>query len=149
MIPKRVILHPSELAVEMERLFRFGIVGILATLVYVLVTLAVVASGLANPIVASVIGQTTSAFVSYFAHLHYSFGVPPQHRLFVWRFLVVAVITYLANIIVTYLLTKVFGISYLISIAAVMILIPILNYICNRLWVFMPGLAGPLEDRKP
>jgi len=136
------------MAAEIGRIFRFGIVGVVATLVYAGVTALVVETGVGHPIVATVVGQLAAGFVSYFGHLRFSFAVNPDHQVFAWRFLVIAVITFAMNVGVTFLLTAIFGISYRISILVVTVLIPITNYLCNRFWVFHPGLE-PLSKAGP
>jgi putative flippase GtrA len=133
---------PRQLLLEIGRLIRFGIVGIVVTLVYGFVTFALVSSSLANAVSATVIGHITAGLVSYFGHLRFSFAVNPEHRTFLWRFLVIAAAMFAVNIAITWLFTSVLGVSYVISIATVAILIPLMNYLCNRLWVFSPGL-GP------
>jgi putative flippase GtrA len=131
-----------QLTAEVARIIRFGIVGIAATLVYAGVTYLVVETGVAKPIMASVIGQLTAGFISYFGHLRFSFAVDPDHKSFVWRFLVIAAVTFAMNIGVTFLLTEVLGLSYRVSIVVVTVLIPITNYLCNRFWVFHSGLKS-------
>lgn len=144
------MLKFSFLSVEFSRIARFGVVGVLATLVYMTVTfIAVELFGLAA-VAASIIGQCTSTLVSYLGHAFYSFGVETDHRTYLWRFLAVAAITFALNGLVTYLLTDVVGVSYRVSIICVSVLIPLTNYICNRFWVFRSGLeAAPSQVSNP
>jgi putative flippase GtrA len=100
-----------------------------------------------DPVPASILGQGISAAVSYFGHLWFSFQVKTNHRTFLWRFLVIAAVTFGLNAAVTYLFTHVFGISNRVTIMVVTILIPLVNYLCNRLWVFRPGLRTSLNHR--
>ena len=128
------------LLTEIGRLARFGIVGVLATLVYMTATtVAVEVFGFAA-VSASILGQLTAATVSYLGHLYYSFGVASDHRTYLWRFLAVALVTFSMNGSVTHLLTEVIGVSYRVSVIVVAILIPLTNYLCNRFWVFRSGL---------
>jgi putative flippase GtrA len=134
------MLDIRQLTIEVARLVRFGIVGIGAALVYAGVAALVVESGMGGPIVATVAGHLIAGFVSYFGHLRFSFAVDPDHQGFAWRFLVIAMIAFAMNIGVTFLFTSVLGMSYRVSVAVVTVLIPITNYLCNRFWVFLPGL---------
>jgi len=138
----------SQLTVEVGRIIRFGIVGVGAALVYAAVTALAVESGVASPVVASVSGHLVAGLVSYFGHLHFSFAVNPDHQVFAWRFVVIALITIAMNIGVTVLLTMVLGMSYRVAVLVVMVLIPLTNYLCNRFWVFHPGLE-PLSKAGP
>lgn len=130
----------SALLIELGRIARFGIVGVVVTLVYVATTfIAVEFMGLAA-VSASMVGQVASTSVSYFGHASFSFGVEADHRMYLWRFLIVAAVTFGLNVLVTYLFTDVMDLNYQISIAFIAILIPLTNYFCNRFWVFRSGV---------
>jgi putative flippase GtrA len=120
---------------------RFGIVGVVASLTYAGVTYVIVDSGIGKPTVATIVGQLSSALISYFGHQRFSFAVASTHKIFVWRFISIFVLTFAMNIGVTFLLTERFGVSYRVTIAIVTVLIPLTNYFCNRFWVFRPGLV--------
>jgi putative flippase GtrA len=137
-----------QLTIEVGRIIRFGIVGVGAALVYAAVTALAVESGVASPVVASVAGHLVAGLISYFGHLHFSFAVNPDHQVFAWRFVVIALITIAMNVGVTFLLTTVLGMSYRVAVLVVMVLIPLTNYLCNRFWVFHPGLE-PLSTAGP
>lgn len=130
-----------EWIVEAGRLVRFALVGVLASLLYALVTYAIAAAGIATPVVAAVGGSVAAGFVSYFGHLHFSFAVEPNHRVFVRRFVVITALVFLVNIGTTWLMTAVLKTSYVYSIIVVMALIPGISYLCNRFWIFEPGLT--------
>jgi putative flippase GtrA len=136
------MLSLAELAKEAARIARFGFVGVLATLVYAAVTSAIVEAGLGIPIAASIVGYLAAAIVSYFGHLRFSFAVEAEHEVFAWRFLVVAAAAFAANILVFYLFGTVLGASYRISVAMVAMLMPIVSYVLNRFWVFVPRLGS-------
>ena len=127
---------------EILRVARFGLVGVGATVCYAIVTFAIVWSGLGGSIVATIIGQGTSAFISYFGHLHFSFRVEPDHRAFLWRFVVVAVATFALNLLLTWGLISIFHEAYQVPIVAVAIALPIASYLLNRFWIFVPRLRG-------
>jgi putative flippase GtrA len=145
-----VVASLSGSLVEIGRFVRFGIVGIAAATVYAAASVSAVDIFYLNPVSGSVCGQLFATSVSYFGHSMFSFAVKTDHRRYLWRFLVIAALTYAMNAVVTYLLTDVLLISYLISIAIVAILIPLTNYLCNRFWVFKPGLRNDAvtPDRK-
>ena len=121
---------------EIARVVRFGITGTISALAYAAVSLALVKSGLAGPLPAAAIGYAVAATISYLGHLYYSFGVKPNHRVFLWRFGVTIVITFSETIACTWLITDVFHGSERLSIAAVTILIAATNYMLNRFFVF-------------
>jgi putative flippase GtrA len=136
----------KELRIEIARIARFGIVGILAAIVYAVVTALIVQTGLGLPLVATVIGHLVAGTVSYLGHLYFSFAVVPDHRTFLYRFVLITAAALALNVGVTWLLTQRLGMSYWIAIGAVTVLIPAMNYLCNRLWVFQPGIKMASRD---
>jgi putative flippase GtrA len=128
---------------------RFGIVGITATLVYAAATFLAVELLALGPVPASVLGHLTAMGVSYLGHSMFSFAVKTDHRVCLWRFLVIAVLTFSMNVTVTWFLTKVLGVHYQISVGIVGVLIPLTNYFCNRFWVFLPGLRASPASLNP
>lgn len=128
---------------EIGRLVRFGIVGVLASATYSAAAYFIVKAGIGTPIAATIIGQLLSAFVSYFGHQRFSFAVASTHEIFAWRFVTIFVFTIVLNVGVTYVLTVLLNVSHAASIAVVTVLLPITNYFCNRFWVFRLGLESP------
>jgi putative flippase GtrA len=135
-------LSAKHLLIESGRFFRFGMVGIAATAVYAIVAFSSVEIAGASPVLASIIGQVAAMSVSYFGHAIYSFTVKLDHGTYLWRFLVIAAFTFGMNAFVTWLLTGVVGMPHRAVLVIVMVMIPILNYLCNRFWVFLPGLEA-------
>ena len=131
-----------DLGVEAGRILRFGLIGICATLVYALTAAMAIEILSISPIPASVLGQAVSAGVSYLGHSIFTFRVKTDHRAFLWRFMIIAGLTLAANVTVTWLLTDILELSHRVMIAVMSILIPAVNYVCNRFWVFKRGLAA-------
>jgi putative flippase GtrA len=127
---------------EVARVARFGLVGALATAVYFLTSVAMVEVAGLRPVVASVVGQACSAFVSYFGHATYSFRARRDHLRHGGRFLAVAAATFGLNVLVTWFLTEIMPVPYWIAFAAVVVMIPTVNYLANRFWVFGGAIDG-------
>jgi len=130
---------------EILQVTRFGLVGVAATICYTAVTFLLVWSGLSGSIVATIVGQSASAFISYFGHLHFSFRVEPDHRAFLWRFVVVAVAAFGLNVLLTWGLISLFRAAYQVPIVIVAITLPIANYLFNRFWIFVPTFRNSSE----
>jgi putative flippase GtrA len=142
------MLSIEVLWIEVVRIARFGIVGGLALVLYVAVTSSIVQSGIASPIVATIVGHLAAGLVSYFGHLYFSFAVTPNHQAFLWRFAVVAAAAFAMNIGVSWLFTMIIGLPYLVAVGTVAVLMPIINYFFNRYWVFLPRrFERGLDDR--
>jgi putative flippase GtrA len=118
------------------------LVGALATAVYFLVAIVMVEAVGLRPVIASVVGQSFSALVSYFGHTIYSFRVRQAHLRHGARFLVIAAATFGLNVIVTWLLTEIVRVPYWIAFTAVVVMIPTVNYLANRFWVFGGAIDG-------
>jgi putative flippase GtrA len=132
-----------KLFIEFSRIVRFGIVGIVATLVYAAATLLAIEILHMTAVPASIIGQLTATGVSYFGHSMFSFAVKTDHKTYFVRFLLILLLTLALNSFVTWLLTDFWRISHRISVAIVTILIPLVNYICSRYWIFVRGMQTP------
>jgi putative flippase GtrA len=139
---KFVALRHSAIAAAREfgRFVRFGITGVIATLAYAVVTIILVERWGVRPIPAAIVGYLAASGISYFGHLYFSFSVEPNHRTYLWRFLIVSALSFTLNIIITWIVTALFACSARVSVIIVSILIPATNYLCNRFWVFLPGL---------
>jgi putative flippase GtrA len=124
--------------VEAFRLLRFGLVGTSVALLYYVSSVAVVATALGTPLVATTIASVVSVFASYFGHMHFSFAVEPNHRKFVWRFGIAAAASYGLNLVLTWLLMHRLHIPYPIGFAIITAALPAWTYIVGRWWVFAP-----------
>jgi putative flippase GtrA len=131
---------------EVARIARFGVIGVGATLVY-LGASSILCEIFGFPAVtASAIGQAISALVSYFGHATYSFRVDSNHSFYLVRFSIILALTFAMNVVITWVFTSELQISPQITFVVVTILIPIANYVGNRLWVFHLGIDRRLEQ---
>lgn len=127
--------------VEAGRILRFGLVGTCVTLVYLLVSIVANEVFGISPVFAAIIGQAAAIGVSYIGHSSFSFRVATNHGVFLWRYLVIVALLLAIAVGVTWLITNVERLSPRIATVTVAILIPIINYLFNRFWVFSPGLT--------
>jgi len=127
---------PSLIA-EIRRLVRFGTVGLAATATFVAISWALVRFGETSIVFANAAAYVVSATVSYLGHLHFTFGVAVDHRQQLSRFLIVAGVSFCLTLLVTWVVTHPLGAPHWVSIVAVIALIPIVNYVLNRQWVFV------------
>ena len=127
--------------IEALRLLRFGVVGILALVVYWLATNLLVWAGL-GLLAASVVGYVAAGLVSYFGHSYFSFRVVADHATYGTKFLVVALLGLLINVILIQVCSAA-RIPAWVTTAVIGFSIPCFNYVFNRLWVFGSGLDSP------
>lgn len=123
---------------ELLRLFRFGIIGLMAAAIHYLVVVALVELGGTAPLLANVGGFATAFWCSYFGHRHWTFAdrrATNATRSF-FRFLATAVLGFLLNQLLFYLLLTHVNLPYFISLAIVVVVVAVLTYVLTRLWAF-------------
>ena len=131
--------------VEGGRLIRYGITGgLTACLYFGTVATAITVFGVA-PVAASVLGQVVTIVAAYYGHAVFSFQVKPDRSYFA-RFVFITVTGIVLNIAIVWLLSMWLSVPYAVSIALVAMLVPLYSYLCNRFWVFLPGLDGDFAE---
>ena len=114
----------------------FGGVGILATITHVVIGLSLTeAVGLA-PFTANIVAFMTAFLVSYFGHKTYSFKSRAKHAQAAPRFLAVAVLGLILNQLIVFICVNVLGWSYVVALALIVSLVPVVVYFLSRLWAF-------------
>ncbi len=117
------------------RLGRFAGIGGLATLVHVTVALALGTLFPLPDLAANLAGVLTAMSVSYFGHLHVTFGVRPAHATQVPRFLMTALSALCVSSAVVAGVTAAGG-SFAVAMALVMVTVPLASYLLFHRWVF-------------
>jgi putative flippase GtrA len=121
-------------------LARFGVVGAMATLVYLVVT--VIAGeprfGL-SAVTANVAGFAASLIFSYFGHAIATYEVGGEHQRYAPRFLVATAILVAVCSILTYGVVDVLGFDRRFAAIAVAVLYPISSLLLHTAWTFGPG----------
>lgn len=129
------------------QVFRFGVVGVCATLTHVGVVLALVEGGLAEPFWANVVAFTAAVFVTYFGNHGWTFRLAGGHVRHFPRFLPVALGGLAMNQGIVYLIVRVLAWDYRIALALVVTVVPAITFVLNRQWAFRTGAAEPYEHR--
>lgn len=132
---------------EVGRIVRYGLVGAGTIVVFYATEISAVELAGVKPVAASLLAQAVTIGVAYYGHALISFQVEPQRSTFV-RFVMITAITMAANWAGTELITGYLGQSYLAAMIVVSLLVPLVSYLCNRFWVFMPGLVPHLARAK-
>lgn len=105
------------------RLFRFGVVGVSATLTHAAILWALVESVQMRPSLATVIGFLVAFNVSYFGHYYFTFRSTEPHKRALPGFALTAtagaVLNWLIFVIGTDLLDWNYWITFLIAVASV------------------------------
>ncbi|MCP4305548.1 MAG: GtrA family protein [bacterium] len=132
-----------DLAIEALRVLRFGAVGLSSALVYAVVSGFLVGTGSLSLIPGTSVAYVASFLVSYFGHIHVSFRVEPNHRLMLLRFIALGMVSFVITLGATWCFDRVLGAPHYVSILVVIVLIPAINYVASRFWVFLPAVSPP------
>jgi putative flippase GtrA len=114
----------------------FLIVGLAATGVHTLVSLAARELGHLTPLQATFTGYICSVGVSYLGNARFTFGRPALHGAQFARFLVVSLLGLAANLGITWLLANRLGWPFPAVLAVVVVVIPTLSFTASKLWAF-------------
>jgi putative flippase GtrA len=129
--------HWQRAITEFFTVFRFGIVGVAATLTHMLFALVALNQlGLA-PIPANLIGFLVAFAVSFGGHSYWTFrGHGAAVKTSLVRLLIVAVFSLLLNNAVLWLLVEQTLLSDDISIIIAVLVVPPVTYLLSKFWVF-------------
>ena len=118
------------------QVMRFGVVGVSAMCVHMLVVTLLVPAGL-HPLLANIIAFLVAFQVSYFGHARWTFSVAdPNSRKHKLRFFIVAILSFLTNEMLYALLLTIFHLHYLVALFIVLAVVALLTFVLSRLWAF-------------
>ena len=115
---------------------RFGLVGILATLVHIGFAFIAKYVWQVSPQMANSLGFSLAFLISYTGHLRFTFQKRRSKRIYLQRFLVLSIASFFLSSAIVYVVTTLGGGSFALAIGIVAISIPILSYIFAKFWVF-------------
>jgi putative flippase GtrA len=115
----------------------FALVGLAATGVHALMSLAARRFAGADPMVATFVGYVCAVGVSYLGNARFTFGRPALHGPQFVRFLVISLAGLAANLGLTWLIAKRLGWPFPVALAIVVVVIPTLTFIGSKLWAFV------------
>ena len=98
-------------------------------------------------LVGATLGCLVTASISYFGHQRFSFAVASDHSEYFPRFAALSVTSYLINLGIVALSVDVLQLSYKTAVVLVMLLIPVINYLLSRYWVFYSGILRLERER--
>lgn len=130
---------------ELFTAWRFGLVGIAATLTHAGIALALTVSGVAHPLVANLIAFLVAFLVSFLGHHFWSFPDPAstkqRRRRRMLRFFVLAFAGFSANSIALAGWLAWVPLPDAIGVLVSIGLIPLVTYLGARLWAFAEPAA--------
>lgn len=110
------------------RLFRFGVVGGVATLIHAVVLFIFVEHVQIGAKTATVLGYMIAGAVSYFGHYYITFRSTERHRHAVAGFIISAISGAALNVVIFAIVMDGFGANYWVAFAWVIIIVPGVTY---------------------
>jgi putative flippase GtrA len=124
---------------EPARILRFAVIGGVSTLIYAVLTLALSAMhGFGMPVtIASIAGYGAGAVFSYCGHRFVTFMSDGAVGFEIVRFACATALGFLLSVGLAVILADVAGLPPLVPVAIASILVPVLNFIILRKFVFV------------
>ena len=119
-----------------KQFLNFVWVGGLATALQYMVLIMLVQIGGVAPVLASAVGYTSGAGLSYFLNYHVTFASDRGHMPAIIKFFVVAGIGLAVNSFIVALVFESLGLNYLLAQVIATGLVLLWNFLANRLWTF-------------
>lgn len=123
--------------VSWKNILSFGIVGALATVVHAIVAIVLIEMAMLHPFPANAFGFMTGFLASYFGHHRFSFQSDAEHKDALPRFLLVAGAGLVLNQIIVFCVVNLAGLSYYISLAIIISVVPVMTFVISRNWAFV------------
>jgi putative flippase GtrA len=116
---------------------RFIVVGVTATLTHMLVAIGLIDGlGMQTAAIANAIAVVAGSAVSYAGHYFWTFRRGGRHMVRLPRFIAAYMTVFVLNGLVMLLVADLGGVAYLIPLAAVITVTPVVTFLLNRYWVF-------------
>lgn len=118
------------------QIMRFGLVGITATATHIGTVLLLVERGGREPLTANFIAFALAVLVSFWGHYHWTFKTSTPYRSAFPRFFAIAVLGLGLNQTIMFSAVTILTLDYRLGLTAVIMLVPALSFIANKLWTF-------------
>ncbi len=128
------------------QILRFLLVGGLATLIHYSILILLVQTKTFEPVIASNIGFSISAFFNYILNRKHTFRSTRRHDAALPRFAIVATTGLMINTFLLWLISTVLGLHYLIAQVIATGTTLIWNFWLNRVWTFGTDEKQPQSE---
>lgn len=123
------------------QVYRFGIVGIIATTLHVSVFAFCIEVYAVPALVANLIAYGVAFTFGFSGHLYWTFSHAGQHTRQYWKttalkYLTVSLIGLCLNSAVVHLVVNILGLSYMYAIALMVTLVPGTTFLLSKFWAF-------------
>ena len=130
-----------------QRLTKFGVVGIAATMSHYIVALSL--SQLVDVFWANVVGYVVGMGVSYFGHHRLTFAATENlvpHAGAISRFAAAAGLAFIVSQVTLYVVVKLLQLPDWLGIGLVVLTVPPITFLLYQFWVFAPSARQGTHD---
>ncbi len=125
------------------QILRFAIVGLCSTAIYIVVTLSLDAFFTQWPsAISAFVASCIGAVFSYSAHKTFTFSSDGRHQHEAPRFAVVTAVGFSISTLLPFVLHDVMGLALIIPVMLAATLVPAINFVALRWFVFGRATAG-------
>jgi len=121
---------------------KFAGVGAIGTVAHYVVLVGLVNLAGTNPVFASGVGAMVGASVNYVLNYRHTFDSKARHRDAAPKFVIVALVGILINMLVMLVLVAILGVYYLVAQILATGVVLGWNFLGNRFWTFRGDPAG-------
>lgn len=123
--------------ISTQQIFRFIVVGSAAAAVHIGCVYLGVRSFILAPLWANIFAFLMAFTVSYFGHQYWTFAAAQARFSVSWyRFLFIAMMGFVLNEGLLYLLLTAFHLYYLIALPIVLLIVPPFTFVWSKVWAF-------------
>lgn len=119
-----------------DQIMRFGLVGITATATHITTVLVLVEWSNWGPLWANLFAFLLAVLVSFEGHYHWTFKASPPYTSAFPKFLVIALLGLGLNQTILFSVVSLLALDYRLGLAAVIIVVPSITFMANKLWAF-------------
>ena len=118
---------------------RFGVVGLIATLVHLAVAWVANQWFGFGEYMANGTGFAIAFVFSYLGHFYWTFQKQSDHQRSLARFLVVAGCGYALSNLVVWIVVQRLGQPFEVALLGILLVVPVSTWVISRLWAFAPN----------
>ena len=117
------------------QIFRFGLVGIIATFIHVSVAFLSEIFGLGFQ-ASNFVGFASAVLFSFLGNKNYTFKAKGKHSAYLTRFFGLSVLNYCASAFIILLVSQSLGYPFALSLFAIVVVLPTLSFLVQKFWIF-------------
>jgi len=122
---------------ELGRVLRFATVGLVATATHAGMVLFLVEGYGFAPLLANFFSFLLAVFISFLGHYHWTFTSANPYTMAFARFFTIALLGLGLSQAIMFSAVSLLALDYRSGLAMVVLVVPGLNFLCNRFWTFL------------